>query len=193
MIFVTKDGVVTSEDNIRATNPLVSFPSPLKATDVEPFGYQVVQEVAAPTASPFVTVQSGALSLVDGIWTQTWIQTSAAVADAQTQLLGTLASTRHTAQIAPVTIDGVTVNADSTSIALLSSALSYLSGSDAVTVNFKAVSGWVTLTVEQLQAFSSAIATQIQRCFSNEYAHTQKIMALNEVTDLSAYDITTGW
>jgi hypothetical protein len=193
MIFVTKDGTVTSEENIRAMNPLVSFPSPLKAGDVEPFGYQVVQEVAAPTSSPFVRVESGALALIDGVWTQTWNQIPAAVTDAQTQLLGALANARYEAQIVPVTINGVTVNADSASLTMLKSAIDYLNGSTTAMVNFKAVSGWTTLSLAQLQELAEAINAQIQTCFTNEYAHTQKIMKLDTIDTISAYDITTGW
>lgn len=193
MIIVTKDGVITSEENFRAMNPLVSFSAVLTAVQLAEFGYQVVQEVAAPASSPFVRVESGALVLIDGVWTQTWNQVPTPVADAQTQLLGSLATTRYEAQIAPVTINGVAVSADSTSLLMLKSAIDYLNGSTTATVNFKAISGWATVSLSQLQELATAINAQIQTCFANEYVHTQAILKLDTIDALSTYDLTTGW
>lgn len=68
------------------------------------------------------------------------------------------------------------------------------------TVDFKAESGWVTVTVQELQAISAAIAVHVQACFTAERAHHEAIDALAEQHEgaalqaaLSAYDIEQGW
>src|SRR5476651_34630 len=174
-------------------NPLVSFPVPLKAEDIAPFGMFILQEIQPPDYSSFYTVQQSAPVLVNGLWTQTWIQTAIDLQSAITQQLSNLANARYNAQIAPVTIDTVSINADPTSLLMLNSTIAFLNGSTTATVNFKAASGWTTLNLVQLQAFATAINAQIQTCFANEFVHTQNIMALTSTDAVAAYDITIGW
>lgn len=193
MILVTNDGTITSEENFRALNPLVSFPATLKSSDIESFGMSILTEVPQPESSSFVNVQPGPPTLIDGVWTQTWIQTSVEVAAAKSQLLSNLAGARYTAQVAPITINNVTVDSTVASLTMLKSTIDYMMASDTASINFKASNGWATLTATQLQAFVTAIGSQVQKCFANEYAHTQTINALTSVDDLSKYDLTTGW
>lgn len=67
-------------------------------------------------------------------------------------------------------------------------------------VDFKAVSGWVTVTVQELQAIAAAIAVHVQACFTAERAHHEAIDALAEQYEgealqsaLAAYDVQSGW
>ena len=60
------------------------------------------------------------------------------------------------------------------------------------TVDFKAASGWVTLTLADVQAIAAAIALHVQACFSAERAHHEAIAKLDDA-ELDSYDITTGW
>lgn len=57
-------------------------------------------------------------------------------------------------------------------------------------VDFKAVSGWVTLTVTQVEGIATAIALHVQECFSIERAHHEAIAALEEIVE---YDVTANW
>jgi hypothetical protein len=59
-------------------------------------------------------------------------------------------------------------------------------------VDFKAASGWVSLTIEQLQDISNAISQHVQECFSVERAHCEAIDVLSD-SDLETYDVNTGW
>lgn len=68
------------------------------------------------------------------------------------------------------------------------------------TVDFKAASGWVTVTVQELQAIAAAIAVHVQACFTAERAHHEAIDALAEQHEgealqsaLAAYDVQSGW
>lgn len=67
-------------------------------------------------------------------------------------------------------------------------------------VDFKAASGWVTVTVQELQAIAAAIAVHVQACFTAERVHHEAIDALaaqHEGDDLQAalasYDVQSGW
>lgn len=60
-------------------------------------------------------------------------------------------------------------------------------------VDFKAASGWVTLTLAEVQGIAAAIALHVQACFSAERAHHEAIEALTSIEALQAYDVTAGW
>lgn len=60
-------------------------------------------------------------------------------------------------------------------------------------VDFKAASGWVTLTLEQLVAVSVAIVAHVEACFSHERALYEAIDAAVDVETLGAIDINAGW
>lgn len=67
-------------------------------------------------------------------------------------------------------------------------------------VDFKAASGWLTVTVQELQAIAAAIAVHVQACFTAERMHHEAIDALTEQnegealqTALATYDVASGW
>lgn len=67
-------------------------------------------------------------------------------------------------------------------------------------VDFKAASGWVTVTVQELQAIAAAIAVHVQACFTAERVHHEAIDALAAKykgealkAALAAYDVQSGW
>lgn len=59
--------------------------------------------------------------------------------------------------------------------------------------DFKAASGWLSLTLEQLRGIASAVARHVQACYGRERAHHEAIAALQTVEDAEGYDIGTGW
>ena len=75
-----------------------------------------------------------------------------------------------------------------------------LAGLDSV--SFKAASGWVTLTLAELEGVAAALAQHVQQCFSAERAHHEAIDALEQLhagnaqalqQALEAYDVEQGW
>lgn len=60
-------------------------------------------------------------------------------------------------------------------------------------VDFKATSGWVTLTLAELVAIASLVAQHVQRCYSAERAHAEAIAPLHDIAALRAYDLSAGW
>ena len=61
-----------------------------------------------------------------------------------------------------------------------------------VSVDFKAQSGWVTLSLEHMRGIAAAIALHVQACFSAERAHHEAINAASDA-ELYGYDINAGW
>ena len=61
-----------------------------------------------------------------------------------------------------------------------------------VSVNFKAQSGWVTLSLEHMRGIAAAIALHAQACFSAERTHHEAIAAASDA-ELYGYDINAGW
>jgi hypothetical protein len=76
MELVNSSGAVVTEASFRAANPLTSFPAVLSAADVAPFGYSFVQPATPPTPSAFYGITEGAPTQVNGVWTQTWVQSA---------------------------------------------------------------------------------------------------------------------
>lgn len=67
-------------------------------------------------------------------------------------------------------------------------------------VKFKAASGWITLSVAELEGVAAAVARHVQACFSAECEHHQAIDAIALIpgqaerqTALESYDVSKGW
>jgi len=60
-------------------------------------------------------------------------------------------------------------------------------------VDFKANSGWVTLTLAEIRGIAAAISAHVQACFTAERAHHEAIDAIGSIEGLQAYDIGNGW
>ena len=61
------------------------------------------------------------------------------------------------------------------------------------TLDFKSESGWVTLTLAELQGIAAAIAAHVQACFSTERVHHEAIDLLETREDIDTYDVESGW
>lgn len=69
-------------------------------------------------------------------------------------------------------------------------------------VKFKAASGWITLTLAEVEGIAAAIARHVQACFAAECAHHEAIDALVALhkddpvalqAALEGYDESQGW
>ena len=61
------------------------------------------------------------------------------------------------------------------------------------TLDFKAESGWVTLTLAELQGIAAAITAHVQACFTAERAHHEAIDLLGTLDAAQEYDVETNW
>lgn len=60
------------------------------------------------------------------------------------------------------------------------------------TLDFKAESGWVTLTLAELQGIAGAITAHVQACFTAEREHHEAIDALASLEAAGSYDVEAG-
>lgn len=60
-------------------------------------------------------------------------------------------------------------------------------------VDFKAASGWVKLSLDEMLAIAGAIAAHVQGCFSNERRLHEAIDAAQSPGELNAIDLGAGW
>ena len=61
------------------------------------------------------------------------------------------------------------------------------------TLDFKSETGWVTLTLAELQGITAAITAHVQACFTAERAHHEAIDALASLEAAGSYDVEAGW
>lgn len=60
-------------------------------------------------------------------------------------------------------------------------------------VDFKAATGWVSLSYEQLKAIGGAVVAHVQAAFAAERVHAEALRRLDSVDALLAYDWQAGW
>ncbi|SDI78036.1 DUF4376 domain-containing protein [Variovorax sp. OV700] len=60
-------------------------------------------------------------------------------------------------------------------------------------IDFKAESGWESLTRSELRVIATAMAQHIQACFSAERRHHEAIAALQTLAAAQNYDLSNGW
>ena len=61
------------------------------------------------------------------------------------------------------------------------------------TVDFKAASGWVELSLEELRVIRGFIAGHVRACYAAERAHHDAIAVLPTMQAAQSYDIGAGW
>lgn len=64
---------------------------------------------------------------------------------------------------------------------------------DMQSVDFKAPSGWATITAEELTGIGQIITAHVQGCFSRERALHELIDACTSMDDLNAIKLDEGW
>lgn len=60
-------------------------------------------------------------------------------------------------------------------------------------VPFKAASGWITLTLDEMKGIRGAISKHVRACFLAERRHHETIASLSTVAAAESYDLSIGW
>jgi hypothetical protein len=107
--------------------------------------------------------------------------------------LAALAARRYEVETGGITIGGAEIKTDRESQAQLNSAFTCLQAGLIADTPWKAVNGWVTVTLAEIQPIAQAVAAHVRDCFATEKAHADVIAALSTVSEVEAYGITTGW
>lgn len=113
--------------------------------------------------------------------------------DAQAELQRAAASRRWGIESGGIMVAGVRVSTAIEDQNRITSVIANAGAAGMQAVDFKAASGWVSLTLAELSAVAAAIARHVQRCYSAERMHSEAIAALQTLADAQAYDLTTGW
>lgn len=198
MIHIASGDYPLSVQDVRARHPLTSFLNPFEP----PIGYAWVQETTKPNVSPVTQrVEESAPVEIEGVWTQTWMVVSlsaeeqgAAIDQAKATLTEQVTAHRWAVETGGITLpNGVQIatgTADQNRVTTVI-ANATLAGID--TVEFKAATGWVTLTLDQVRGIAAASALHVQACFTAERAHHEAIAALTDPAEIEAYSVNTNW
>lgn len=84
---------------------------------------------------------------------------------------------RFAVETGGIVVGSATIDTSRDSQSMIAGALAYVQASGAATVEFKAASGWVTLSAEQVRTIALAVAAHVQRCFAAERAADEAIDA----------------
>jgi len=95
-----------------------------------------------------------------------------------------IAAARYAAEIAGVTVGGVTVRTDRESQALITGAALKAMQDATYTCRWKTESGFVTLDAATIIAIADAVRSHVQTCFDAEYARGVLIDAAETVEDV---------
>jgi hypothetical protein len=79
-----------------------------------------------------------------------------------------IAAARYNAEIAGVTVNGISIKTDRESQGLITGAALQALQDPTYTCNWKTENGFVTLTAEQIQAVAVAVRQHVQACFDRE-------------------------
>lgn len=119
--------------------------------------------------------------------------TGGTLADLKAALLQAATSKRWEVETGGINLTGLRVATAKADQDRITSVMVNAAAAGVTTVDFKAESGWITLSLAQIQTVASSIALHVQACFSAERAHHEAVEALVLLEDARAYDVSTGW
>jgi len=93
-------------------------------------------------------------------------------------LVAYAAARRYTVETGGVSLNGVTIATDRDSQSMVANAYAGMQASGAASVKFKAASGWIELSADQLKALALAVFAHVQACFAAEDAADAGINAV---------------
>lgn len=123
----------------------------------------------------------------------TEVPPAATLDDAKAALQRAAASKRWAVESGGITVAGMRVSTAIEDQNRITSVIANAAAAGVEAVDFKAASGWVSLTLPELSAVAGAIARHVQRCYSAERSHSEAIAALSALADAQAYDLASGW
>jgi len=113
-------------------------------------------------------------------------------AQQRADLLAAVTQKRWEVETGGIAIGGFSVKTGTSDQLRIDSVIGGMVANNYLSVPFKATSGWIDLTLAQVQAVRSAVAEHVRLCFINERAHHEAIAAL-DASGIDTYDINTGW
>lgn len=182
---------------------IMSYPALLAAypdsgpLDTEPdrnaLGLYLVRE-APPSYDPRThTLALDGVELVEGVCHARYTLAPLPVEQVRADLMAAVSAKRWAVETGGLTLPGgATVGTTIDDQNRITSVIANAQLAGVASVNFKAQSGWVTLSLEHMRGIAAAIALHVQACFSAERAHHEAIAAASNA-ELYGYDINAGW
>ena len=171
----TSFGMLDSEEERNATG-LFTIEEELPTSD-RIFGYYVVNGIYE----------------TDGIYYRQWLFTAYPEEKIRQNLIQAVTAKRWEVETAGVELpNGVRVSTGTADQNRISNVITNATASGLTTVDFKADTGWVTLTIDEINNIATVIALHVQACFTAERVHHEAIAALPD-TDLKNYDLNANW
>jgi len=156
-------------------------------------GLYLVRE-APPAYDPRThTLAFDGVELVDGIYHARYTLAPLPVDQVRADLMDAATSKRWDVMTGGVTLPGgISVGTTIDDQNRVTSVIANAQMAGVESMDFKAQSGWVTLSLDQVRGIAAAVALHVHACYAAERAHHEAIAAASE-TELMAYDINTGW
>jgi len=119
---------------------------------------------------------------------------AAMIANRQATLTQHVASIRFTTETGGISLPGGTqINTQRDAQAMLTGAYQSLKSGLVQDTEWKATSGWVTVTLTELEPIAQAVAEHVRRCFQAERAVSDQITSATTVDQLQALDLQTAF
>ncbi|SFT11860.1 DUF4376 domain-containing protein [Methylobacterium sp. yr668] len=84
------------------------------------------------------------------------------------QLVAYAAARRFAVETGGLSVNGLTIATDRDSQSMIANAYAGMQASGAASVKFKATSGWIELSADQIKAIALAVFAHVQACFAAE-------------------------
>lgn len=179
--------------DIRRACPNISFPADLSKVTEFPNGYVHVVE-STPEPRKFAVPVEKTPAFIDGQWVQQWELQDIPLEEAKARLKEAATAKRWDVETGGITLqNGISVLTGIDDQDRINAVITNMERYELESVDFKAASGWVTLTLQQLRDIGHAITLHVQACFTAERAHHEAIEALESIEDAEDYDLDSGW
>ena len=175
---------------------LAAYPN-AGALDNEPdrnaLGLYLVREQQPDYDQRTHTLALDGVELVEGIYHARYTLAPLPVEQVRADLMAAVSAKRGAVETGGLTLPGgATVGTTIDDQNRITSVIANAQLAGVASVDFKAQSGWVTLSLEHMRGIAAAIALHVQACFSAERAHNEAIAAASDA-ELYGYDINAGW
>lgn len=186
MLFAKLDELIPiTERGVRAANPDVSFPEPLRPEHVSELGYLPVEDDPIPELAAGEEVVRGDLEYTGGRIVQHWVVIPAP----EEPWPQRIADQRYRHEIAGVNVGGMRVDTDDRSKLLINGAAVEAMLDPDYQMRWKAPSGFVELDAAQVLGVARAIRAHVQACFNRE----AELLAAVDDGSITDQMLDEGW
>jgi len=169
-----------------------SYPEKLSEVDRNALGYFNVARGLNEINTRYYTVDTTE-ELIDNTYTISYIATDKPLQVVKDYKLSILANKATEVEEQGITVSGLEIATDVKSQAKLTTAITFFGRKPSEVRKFKTKDGFANADKATVEAIQDALDVHLVAVTTNEEAHYDAIKLLETVTEVEAYDITTGW